>query len=181
MSGIEAEVAAASVESQSMASPSKKEKKAKAPKRADAAKPKGDEKVKAPGNHPKYTEMITKSFADLKERGGPSHQAILKYIKGNLQVGNDAKVVNMHLKQALKRCLANRIVIIPKISLESEDERSGPYSTGNIDSDSQLVHTTVPRDAKKAKQSYKHSYRKEWPSLPELKAWLSQNEAKTEA
>ncbi|KAK2718050.1 hypothetical protein QYM36_006740 [Artemia franciscana] len=125
--------------------------------------------------------MITKSFADLKERGGPSRQAILKYIKGNLQVGNDTKVVNMHLKQALKRCLANRIVIIPKISLESEDERSGPNSTGNIDSDSQLVHTTVPRDAKKAKQSYKQSYRKEWPSVPELKAWLSQNEAKTEA
>ncbi|KAK2702622.1 hypothetical protein QYM36_018772 [Artemia franciscana] len=67
------------------------------------------------------------------------------------------------------------------MSLESEDERSGPTSTGNIDSDSQLEHTTVPRDAKKAKQSYKQSDRKVWQSVPELKAWLSQNKAKTGA
>ena len=114
MSEIEAEVTPASVESQSMATPAKKEKKAKAPKPAKAAKPKGDKKVKAPANHPKYTEMITKSIADMKERGGSSRQAILKYIMANFQVGNDAKVVNMHLKQALKRCLANGIVINPK-------------------------------------------------------------------
>ncbi|XP_065577584.1 histone H1-delta-like [Artemia franciscana] len=97
-----------------MASPAKKEKKAKAPKPAKAAKPKGDKKVKAPANHPKYVEMIIKSIADLKERGRSSRQAILKYIMANFQVGNDAKVVNMHLKQALKRCLANGIVINPK-------------------------------------------------------------------
>ncbi|KAK2706837.1 hypothetical protein QYM36_014765 [Artemia franciscana] len=42
--------------------------------------------------------MITKSIADLKERGGPSLQAILKYIMVNFQVGNNFKVVNMHLK-----------------------------------------------------------------------------------
>ena len=58
--------------------------------------------------------MIIKSIADLKERGRSSRQAILKYIMANFQVGNDAKVVNMHLKQALKRCLANGIVINPK-------------------------------------------------------------------
>ncbi|XP_065582739.1 histone H1-delta-like [Artemia franciscana] len=114
MSEVEAQVAPTSVESQSMASPAKKEKKAKAPKPAKAAKPKGDKKAKAPANHPKYTEMIIKSIADLKERGGSSRQAILKYIMANFQVGNDAKVVNMHLKQALKRCLANGIVINPK-------------------------------------------------------------------
>ena len=33
---------------------------------------------------------------------------------GYFQVGNDAKVVNMYLEQALKRCLAIRIVINPK-------------------------------------------------------------------
>ncbi|XP_065578601.1 histone H1-delta-like [Artemia franciscana] len=114
MSEVEAEVAPTTVESQSMASPAKKEKKAKAPKPAKVAKPKGDKKAKAPANHPKYTEMITKSIADLKERGGSSRQAILKYIMANFQVGNDAKIVNMHLKQALKRCLANGIVINPK-------------------------------------------------------------------
>ncbi|XP_065576317.1 histone H1-delta-like [Artemia franciscana] len=106
MSEVEAEVAPASLESQTMASPAKKEKKAQAPKPA--------KKVTATGNHPKYTEMITNSIADQKELGGISLQAILKYIMGNFQVGNDAKVVNMHLKQALKRCLANRIVINPE-------------------------------------------------------------------
>ncbi|KAK2726886.1 hypothetical protein QYM36_007661 [Artemia franciscana] len=70
--------------------------------------------------------MITKSIADLKERGGSSRQAILKYIMANFQVGNDAKVVNMHLKQALKRCLANGIVINPKgTGVTDEDLPSG--------------------------------------------------------
>ena len=41
-----------------------------APKPAKTAKPKEDIKVKAPGNYPKYTEIITKSIADPKERGG---------------------------------------------------------------------------------------------------------------
>ncbi|XP_065561278.1 histone H1-delta-like [Artemia franciscana] len=112
MSEVKAEAAPTTVESQSMASPAKKEKKAKAPKPAKVAKPTGDKK--APAKHPKYTEMITKSIADLKERWGSSRQAILKYIMANFQVGNDAKIVNMHLKQALKRYLANGIVINPK-------------------------------------------------------------------
>ena len=107
MSEIEVEVPPASVESQSMAKLAKMEKKAKAPKPAKAAKPNGDKKVKVQGNHPKYTEMITKSIPDLKEHGGLSRQVIFKYIMGNFQVGTDAKAVKMHLKQALKRCLAN--------------------------------------------------------------------------
>ncbi|XP_065556104.1 histone H2B-like [Artemia franciscana] len=53
MSEVEAKVPTTSVESQSMASPAKKEKKAKAPKPAKVAKPKGDKKAKAPANHPK--------------------------------------------------------------------------------------------------------------------------------
>ena len=132
VSEIEAELAPAPVESQSMASPAKKEKKAKARKQAKAAKPKGDKMVKAPGNHLKHTKMITKSIADLKERAGPSRQAILKYIMGNFQVGNDAKVVNMHLKQALKRCLANRIVINPKgTGITGSFKLSKPVKAGN--------------------------------------------------
>ncbi|XP_065571098.1 histone H1-delta-like [Artemia franciscana] len=115
MSEIETEVAPPSVESQSMASTAKEKKKAKAPNTANSAKHNGDKKFKAPGNHPKYMEMIDKSIADLKKLGGPSRQVILKYIMGNFQDGNDAKVVNMHPKQALKRCLANKIVVNPKI------------------------------------------------------------------
>ena len=45
------------------------------PKKKVAAKP------KKPAAHPKYSEMVGKAIAALKERGGSSRQAILKYIK----------------------------------------------------------------------------------------------------
>ena len=76
----EVEVVSASVDSNSIASTAKKEKKAMAPKPDKVAKPKGDKKAEAPANNPKYTEMITKSIAGLKERGGSSRQNIVKYI-----------------------------------------------------------------------------------------------------
>jgi hypothetical protein len=40
---------------------------------------------------------IGKAIAALKERGGSSRQAILKYIMANFNVGKDAKTVNIHL------------------------------------------------------------------------------------
>jgi histone H1/5 len=36
---------------------------------------------------PKYSEMVGKAIAALKERGGSSRQAILKYIMANFNVG----------------------------------------------------------------------------------------------
>ena len=68
----------------------------KSPKKKAAAKP------KKPAAHPKYVEMVIKAITALKERGGSSRQAILKYILANFNVGSDAKVVNTHLKMALK-------------------------------------------------------------------------------
>ncbi|XP_065559592.1 histone H1-delta-like [Artemia franciscana] len=102
------------MKSQSTASPAKKENNAKGLKPAKVVKPKGDKKGKAPANLSKCKEVIAKSIADLKEREGSSCQAILEYIMVNFKVVNDAKVVNMHLKQALKCCFANEIVINPK-------------------------------------------------------------------
>jgi histone H1/5 len=55
------------------------------PKKKVAAKP------KKPAAHPKYSEMVGKAIAALKERGGSSRQAILKYIMANFNVGKDAK------------------------------------------------------------------------------------------
>jgi hypothetical protein len=37
-------------------------------------------KPKKPAAHPKYSEMVGKAIAALKERGGSSRQTILKYI-----------------------------------------------------------------------------------------------------
>ena len=64
-------------------------------------------KPKKPVMHPKYSEMVTAAITSLKERGGSSRQAILKYIMANFKVGTDAKPVNAHLKMALKAGVKN--------------------------------------------------------------------------
>ncbi|XP_062590400.1 histone H1-delta-like [Saccostrea cucullata] len=69
---------------------------AKSPAKKKATKP------KVPAAHPKYIDMISAAVSALKERGGSSRQAILKYIMANYKVGNDANFVNAHLKMALK-------------------------------------------------------------------------------
>ena len=74
----------------------------KTPKKASAAA-----KPKKPVEHPKYSEMVSQAVSSLKERGGSSRQAILKYIVKNFKVGNDEKVVNTHLKTALKSSVVN--------------------------------------------------------------------------
>ncbi|XP_061162284.1 histone H1-like [Saccostrea echinata] len=69
---------------------------AKSPAKKKSTKP------KVPAAHPKYIDMISAAVAALKERGGSSRQAILKYIMANYKVGNDVKSINTHLKMALK-------------------------------------------------------------------------------
>nr|XP_034299742.1 uncharacterized protein LOC117681021 [Crassostrea gigas] len=59
-------------------------------------------KPKVPAAHPKYVDMIRAALESLKERGGSSRQAILKYIMANFKVGNDVNPINVHLKMALK-------------------------------------------------------------------------------
>ena len=55
-----------------------------------------------------YREMVGKAIAALKERGGSSRQAILKYIMANFNVGKDAKTVNVHLKLSLRAGVRTR-------------------------------------------------------------------------
>ena len=76
---------------------------------ADTAKatPKKTAKPKKVATHPKYSEMVKAAISSLKERGGSSRAALLKYIMANFQVGSDAKVVNTHLKIALKNGVKN--------------------------------------------------------------------------
>lgn len=70
----------------------------------------GAKKAKKPVNHPKYTDMVKKSIEALKERGGSSRQAIHKYILAHFDVGKDTKVVNTHLKLALKRAVTSGLL-----------------------------------------------------------------------
>ncbi|XP_064455969.1 histone H1-delta-like [Ornithodoros turicata] len=84
--------------------------KAPATPKAKGRKPAGVKKDKKPANHPKYTDMVKKAVAALKERGGSSRQAIHKYIMANFDVGKDSKVVNTHLKLALKRAVESGLL-----------------------------------------------------------------------
>lgn len=63
----------------------------------------GAKKVKKPAEHPKYMEMVKAALATLKERNGSSRQAILKYIKANYKVGDNA---DNQVKKALKKGVA---------------------------------------------------------------------------
>lgn len=74
---------------------------------APAKSPKKASKPKKPAAHPKYAEMVAQAITGLKERGGSSRQAILKYIMKNFNVGSDEKVVNTHLKIALRSGVKN--------------------------------------------------------------------------
>lgn len=69
---------------------------------SDSAKKPAAKKAapKKPADHPKYIEMIIAAIGALKERGGSSRQAIVKYIRANYKVGDGA---DTHIKLALKR------------------------------------------------------------------------------
>ena len=76
---------------------------AAAPAAAKApAKKKAAAKPKKPAAHPKYSEMVQAAIKSLKERGGSSRQAILKYIQANYKGLGEPKAVNAHLKLALR-------------------------------------------------------------------------------
>ena len=74
---------------------------------AKTKSPKKKKNKKGPQNHPKYSKMIAETLVALKERGGSSRQAILKYIMLNYDVGKDEKTVNNHLKMSLRAGIKN--------------------------------------------------------------------------
>ena len=60
--------------------------------------------------HPKYSEMVTEAVTSLKERGGSSRQAILKYICKNFNVGDNEIAVNARVKTALRSGVKNEVL-----------------------------------------------------------------------
>ena len=91
------------------------------PKKKVAAKP------KKPAAHPKYSEMVGKAIAALKERGGSSRQAILGYIMANFNVGKDAKTVNVHLKLSLRAGVKNK-----SLKQSKGTDASGSFKIGEV-------------------------------------------------
>lgn len=76
-------------------------------KKAAVGKTAGAKKTGKVADHPKYSEMVKEALTSLKERGGSSRQAVLKYIVKNFKVGSDESVVNTHLKIALRAGVKN--------------------------------------------------------------------------
>ena len=132
-----ADVATASAPSPSKAAPKKAAK--------GAAKPK---KEKVPAAHPKYIEMAVSALEALKERGGSSRQAILKYIQGHYSVGSDQKVVGTHLKLALKRGLDSGVIKHVKGTGASGSFKANPEAKKKKEK-----KPKKPKAAKKAKAS----------------------------
>ena len=117
------------------------------PKKAASAKP------KKPAAHPKYTEMIAAAVGSLKERGGSSRQAILKYIVKNFNVGKDERVVNQHLKMALRAGVKNGALKQSKGSGASGSFRLGDKAAPKkvVAKKPKAAGTAVKKVAKKAK------------------------------
>merc|ERR1712154_131029 len=69
-------------------------------------------KVAKPAAHPPFKAMIATAIAALKERGGSSRQAILKYIVANNKV--DAAKAAGPLKLALRKALAAGTIVKAK-------------------------------------------------------------------
>ena len=77
-------------------------------KKAAAKKPSKPRKPSSQNlDHPKYVDMISAAIASLKERGGSSRQAILKYVIANYNVGKEVNMVNSRVKTALKSGVKN--------------------------------------------------------------------------
>ena len=110
-----------------------------------AKSPKKVSKPKKPVAHPKYAEMVAQAISGLKERGGSSRQAILKYIVKNFNVGNDEKVVNTHLKIALRS----------GVKASSLKQSKGTGATGSFRIGEAAKKAVKPKKVKKPKAAAK--------------------------
>jgi len=99
--------------------------------------------------------MIKQAVSALKERGGSSRQAILKYIMKNFKVGNDDGKVNTHLKMALRAGVKNN----------SLKQAKGSGASGSFRLGEAAKKAAKPKKAKKPKAA-----KPKKPKTPKKKA-----------
>src|SRR2546425_441450 len=100
-------------------------------------------------DHPKYSEMVHQALGSLKERGGSSRQAVLKYIMKNFSVGNDENIVNTHLKIALRAGVKNASLKQSKGSGATGSFRLGEEAKKKPKSTKPAAGKKTPKKAKK--------------------------------
>merc|ERR1739842_255722 len=87
---------------------------------ADAAPAKKVVKAKKPAvkpAHPPFAVMIAAAITALKERGGSSRKAILKYIVANNKIADAAKA-QVRVKLAVRKMLADKKLVPVKGSFK---------------------------------------------------------------
>ena len=83
-------------------------------------------------NHPPYLEMTISAIETLKERTGSSRAAILKYIMANFDVIGEKNMINVHVKQALKRGVATNKLVNTKVPYHHTYSFLSPVLSCNI-------------------------------------------------
>ena len=117
---------------------------------ADAAPAPVKKVVKAkkpakPAAHPPFKAMILTAIKALKERGGSSRQAILKYIVANNKV--DAAKAAGPLKLALRKALAAGTIVKAK----DAGKGAGKFKAGKVEKPKKVAKAKKPK-AKKPKK-----------------------------
>ena len=122
------------------------------------AKKKAAPKPKKAPSHPKYSEMINKAVSSLKERGGSSRQAILKYICANFKV--EEKSANSHLKLALRAGVKNGSLKQSKGTGASGSFRLGEVKKAKPAKKAAKPKAAKPKKAKSPKKAKKPAAKK---------------------
>merc|ERR1712045_832435 len=110
---------------------------------APAKKAAKAKKPKVPAAHPKYSVMVSAAVKALKERGGSSRQAILKYIVANYKV--DAKKAAVQLRLSLKRALAKGTLVKAKAA----GKGAGKYKLGKVEKPKKVAKKPAAKKAAK--------------------------------
>ena len=121
-------------------------------------------KVAKPAAHPPFKAMILTAISALKERGGSSRQAILKYVVANNKV--DAAKAGGPLKLALRKALAAGAIVKAK----AVGKGAGKFKAGKVEKPKKAkkpkaqkpkqVNTAKQPAAKKAKKPAKKAAKK---------------------
>merc|ERR1712168_376405 len=123
---------------------------------ADAAPAKKAVKAKKPAvkpAHPPYAVMIAAAITALKERGGSSRKAILKYIVANYKVADAAKA-QVRVKLAVRKLLAAKKVVQVKASfkLAKVEKVKKPKKAKKAKKPAKKAKKPAKKVAKKAKK-----------------------------
>jgi len=125
----------------------------------------GSKTKKAAADHPKYSQMIKEALTALKERGGSSRQALLKYIVKHYKL-QDEKTVNSHLKLALRAGVKNNTLKQSKGTGASGSFRIGEKTTTEKKPKAKKARATAAKPKKAAKPKAAGAAKAKKPKSP---------------